>query len=434
MTSQLNLHEHKSTDAGVLNAFKRQDWIEAESAVANGEICNRTIEYIDDNKWNAIHWACYNGAPENLLGFLLLVAEEKQIMARDNDGFTPLHHALRNSNDDVTRMILHACHRAAFVVTDHGETPLHVSICCNRSPVIIMNLLEINPAASIQKNKLGDTPIEEFFRLWNIGLREAIKSLSSVETDILDMNVTEDSCGEDTVAVRWIYKITLYLLEAATCGSLHGELNKNTFQPIHASLHLDNCPWSFFRLLLQVYSHGALEKDRYCTDLLKIAANAKSSSDGQLYECWNCDLPLIKFAWLQHKQKTYYKYCRRCFSTMKKSELECNGQNFLCVSPVDKMSFALEDLKNQSPKVKRLITNLEGRVPNKERDNEAGVGNRSNKLDYSGPRALTLMCSVAPTDNVAIMQKCKDSLQIFRGASTFLSKEVSKSMYKEKLQ
>lgn len=129
----------------------------------------QTISELDFERgiWNA---AIYNEV-ERIKNFI----EYGKTMDRDNFGYTALHYAARNNNEEVCRILISAGQADVNAVTNGGATPLHRA--CMMGHLNIVELLVNAQANLLLQDEDGQTALH----------RAAANSHVSVSKYLIDL-------------------------------------------------------------------------------------------------------------------------------------------------------------------------------------------------------------------------------------------------------
>jgi len=312
----------------LVKAVKSRDWSVVEALLLKKAGAQRVPRRVDKNGMNVFHHACWSGASNPLLKSLIRSSSTESLTHRDDEGSTPLHVAVRCASAESALTMIDACPAAAVMSTNTGDTPLHVAVYCNRCPKLVARLLRANPLAVASGNDIGDTPLEDFFRAWNLGLKGFLRTRSVDENAM----IREDSVVKEVSSVGDLRDKTVLFLKAC-----HKEKH-GPFSPVRAAMALPCCPWAFVRLLLVFYPTEESE------DILRMAQTS-GSSDSELYECWECDSPFYENEWFQHAKKSYLKFCKQCRRNLKSKNPNVSDADYVLIKGVSKLGSAVRCLQ-----------------------------------------------------------------------------------------
>lgn len=151
-------------------------------------IAEDTVQWPDSFGWLPIHYACACGAETEVIKQLAEAFPESKTTV-DRRGRTPLHFALGNSSKPVAPdvVVLLSSSGAAGYADDNGMLPLHYACAYGASEEALYVLTGAYPDAITTQDRRGRTPLH--FALSNAGRRAApaaVRLLVSFNRDIVN--------------------------------------------------------------------------------------------------------------------------------------------------------------------------------------------------------------------------------------------------------
>lgn len=325
----------------LFDSVRTKQWSKAV-AILQDKSNNHQVTYTNKHGFNALHQSCLrNNTPLHLIQSLLK-ASPQSALVKNKRGQTPLRVALECASDDAILAIVERCPEATLVKDENGKTPLYFSVQAEKSLEVTRAILRANPSAVTLDENMDDSPINLFFRRWNMGLREvimSIKGLHSVTPQfVLDMDVPHHISPRK---VQEIYKKGNLLIKAAVGYEL---------PQVHSSILVRSCPWSFTQLLLKIHPAQSQQRDIYGRLPIDILKELKTSvSDGNLYRCSECR-ETFRNAWYQHKNHNYSRHPQFCSScvTNAADNWDFEKDEYNLVPCVDKNTAVKESLEMEA--------------------------------------------------------------------------------------
>lgn len=120
---------------------------------------NASVYARNSRNETALHTAVIRNDDRALKAVTLLIQKNAEIDATDNDGYTPLHHAIDDSTFEVfSKLIAHGANVNAK--TNRGSTPLHILAYFSDGPILeSVNLLIKKNVKIDTKDSDGQTPL-----------------------------------------------------------------------------------------------------------------------------------------------------------------------------------------------------------------------------------------------------------------------------------
>ncbi|CAB9527056.1 Ankyrin Repeat [Seminavis robusta] len=151
-------------------------------------IAEDTVQWPDSFGWLPIHYACACGAETEVIKQLAEAFPESKTTV-DRRGRTPLHFALGNSSKPVSPdvVVLLSSSGAAGYADDNGMLPLHYACAYGASEEALYVLTGAYPDAITTQDRRGRTPLH--FALSNAGRRaapSAVRLLVGFNRDIVN--------------------------------------------------------------------------------------------------------------------------------------------------------------------------------------------------------------------------------------------------------
>ena len=221
-----------------------------------------------------LHVACDQDAPAVVIQALLKEYPEASIRIGTSN-MNPLHITCssQHASAHVVRVLLENGIHEQFSMRDvDGDTPLHAACRCGAPIEVLELLLKAHPAAVMQRDFEGLTPLQ---RLW-------VRYTVILGSDMIEsVNCAADLLGQLLEA----WRKTELLLRCAHHGAIEGRVagaNPDTvsgsqvvvpFRAVHAAAAVD-CPRFVVKIAAKVYPHQLDEKDEQGRTPLLIAAAA----------------------------------------------------------------------------------------------------------------------------------------------------------------
>eukprot|EP00586_Coscinodiscus_wailesii_P018909 CAMPEP_0172513828 /NCGR_PEP_ID=MMETSP1066-20121228/255781_1 /TAXON_ID=671091 /ORGANISM="Coscinodiscus wailesii, Strain CCMP2513" /LENGTH=278 /DNA_ID=CAMNT_0013294263 /DNA_START=50 /DNA_END=883 /DNA_ORIENTATION=+ len=225
---------------------------------------------------------------------LIMNLSGKGLLEQDFFGNTELHRALEEDSDHVVEILSYICPKAATVCNSDGDTPLHYAIELSRSFTVIKHVIAANRLAIKRKDNDGETPLQIAFRTWNCALRIGLKSVNNNKNIQSKSNVELKS---EYKTLRDFYEKINLLFQAEIHGNITNVSATTQLEMLKVCLTHPSCPWSFFKLMLDVYPDCVNQQDKDGNFLLHTAATAESSLDRNLYHCQECENTVQSECW-----------------------------------------------------------------------------------------------------------------------------------------
>merc|ERR1719273_1842430 len=154
--------------------------------------------------------------------------------------------------------MIKACPKATFIPDNQGWLSLHLAIVWVQSASVIRALIEANSSAVMEANEDDDTPLDIFFRQWDLQLRKLMECSGDIDSESLLEKDLQHVYSNNFKKVKWIHEVTILLLEAVM---KHTDIEdipyEEPFDPLRAAVIIDRCPWSFFHIILRLHPEKA---------------------------------------------------------------------------------------------------------------------------------------------------------------------------------
>jgi len=246
-------------DSVLLTLVQGYDWTGTLARIQSNPEEARNVDF---QGRTALHVACDQDAPAFVVQALLSAYPEASIMVGTSN-MNPLHITCssQHASVQVVRVLLESGmgHEASKRQDVDGDMPLHAACRCGAPMEVLEVLLKANPAAVMERDYEGLTPL---LRLW-------VRYFVILGDYVIDaVKGAADLTGE--LGEAW--KKTELLLRCAYLGSLQQD-EGTVFRAVHAASAVD-CPRAVVKIATIVHPQQVEELDEQKLTPLLIAAMA----------------------------------------------------------------------------------------------------------------------------------------------------------------
>lgn len=139
----------------------------------------------DDNMSTALHFACRNGNPTIVK--ILIGSSNIDVNSADDHGVTPLHYAVFSSKVDIVKIMCQCPDIDLNVQDEHMSTPLHYAVWNNDIDLVELLLQQPKIDANVRA-KLDRTPLHEAAKCGYLEILRLLSEHASVDMNARDKN------------------------------------------------------------------------------------------------------------------------------------------------------------------------------------------------------------------------------------------------------
>jgi len=230
------------------------------------------IVWRDNNGATPLHHTCRYHTVDALVVREMLKSKNTAACIQDKSGSTPLHIACWNGSSEIIRLLVDANRNAASAKDNKGRTPLHVacSACIPPSLDTIEVLLKADPEAITTLDEVGQTPLSLLCERHEGRLKAALSSV--------DVGLKSKSLFNGILRPFW--QQLCMLLEA---GLKRRFARGAEWKLLHALTATPDCPRMLFQLAIKLHPEQVSEP-LYGALPLHIAAQCPNSWQDELYK------------------------------------------------------------------------------------------------------------------------------------------------------
>mmetsp|Transcript_21116 Transcript_21116/g.29833 ORF Transcript_21116/g.29833 Transcript_21116/m.29833 type:complete len:380 (+) Transcript_21116:56-1195(+) len=226
----------------------------------------------DNNGATPLHHSCRYQAVDALVVKEMLKSQQNAACIQDNLGSTPLHVACWNGSAEPIRLLIDANRNAASTRDKKGRTPLHVACSSFIPPSVdtIEILLKANPEAITTLDEMGQTPLAL--------LCERHEGRLKVAIDSVDAGLKGDDLFSGVLSCFW-QKLCILVQANVNRGFAQGK----EWKLLHALTATPNCPRLLFQFAIKLYPEQIREPLNGSFPL-HLAAQCPTSWQDEIYK------------------------------------------------------------------------------------------------------------------------------------------------------
>jgi len=261
------------------------------------------VNFVDHNNSFALHEVCRDPKLSIKVVKDVYYAYPKAALAKDDNHHNPLYIAVDTGFEEAVDFLAKVCPKSSTICDSVGDTPLQAAIYGLDPSNIIDSIVSTNPMSAFIPDVDGNTAFCNFFKIWNVFMRLAVKDQATCD------KVLNRMTGIGKWKIRDIYDNACLFLNAA---NLHKNIEAGSTTLMHAALREESCHFAFCKLIMKVHPEQVLVKDIYGDLPIHVIVKSKEVTDGKTFLCMDCFMTRNKLMSIESPNNVMKYLCQEC--------------------------------------------------------------------------------------------------------------------------